>query len=229
MHPGSLRARIPVALQTVYLPLTPASTPSGRLCKIARILRAVSPPDAIILIPATRHQPFRRALRAIVVLAAFGSLLVATAPAAHAAPSCGRKVIDDWYDNGRVDGTYALHCYDDAIEILPRDVRDYSSAKEDIERALQAKLRGEPAPPARTDPSPDDEGGTSTTSNTTSPPKDPPEGGGTVASPDVGESASSVPVPLLILAGLALLLVAGGSAGYLIRRFQSRRLPPPAV
>jgi uncharacterized membrane protein len=38
-----------------------------------------------------------------------------------------------------------------------------------------------------------------------------------------------VPVPLLILAGLALLLVAGGSAGYLIRRLQSRRLPPPAV
>jgi len=38
-----------------------------------------------------------------------------------------------------------------------------------------------------------------------------------------------VPVPLLILAGLALLLVAGGSAGYVIRRLQSRRIPPPAV
>ena len=35
--------------------------------------------------------------------------------------------------------------------------------------------------------------------------------------------------PLLILAGLALLLVAGGSAGYLLRRVQARRLPPPAV
>jgi uncharacterized membrane protein len=45
----------------------------------------------------------------------------------------------------------------------------------------------------------------------------------------VGDSASSVPIPLLILAGLALLLVAGGSAGYLIRRLQSRRMPPPAV
>jgi hypothetical protein len=38
-----------------------------------------------------------------------------------------------------------------------------------------------------------------------------------------------VPIPLLILAGLALLLVAGGSAGYLIRRFQARRIPPPAL
>jgi hypothetical protein len=179
------------------------------------------------LTPAIRHQPSRRALRAVFVLAAFASLLVATAPPASAAPSCGRQVIDDWYDNGRVDGTYPLHCYDDAIEILPRDVRDYSSAKEDIERALQAKLRGQPAPPARTDPSPD--AGTSTDPSTTPPSKDPPEGGGTIAAPPASESASSVPIPLLILAGLALLLVAGGSAGYVIRRYQSRRLPPPTT
>jgi hypothetical protein len=171
-------------------------------------------------------------LRAFVVLAGLAALVIAAAPAASAAPSCGRQVIDDWYDNGRVDGTYALHCYDDAIEILPRDVRDYSSAKEDIERALQAKLRKQPAPPARTDPSPD---GTTTTGTTAAPGDDPPSDGGSTGTPEVsppgtgGESASSVPVPLLILAGLALLLVAGGSAGYLIRRLQSRRLPPPAV
>jgi len=175
--------------------------------------------------PATRQQPSRRAVRAAVLLAALVSMLVATAPASAAA-SCGRQVIDDWYDDGRVDGTYALHCYDDAIEILPRDVRDYSSAKDDIERALQAKLRGEPAPPATTDPSPDDEepGG--------SPPGTPPGTGGTdgpEVTPPLGDSASSVPIPLLILAGLALLLVAGGSAGYVIRRLQSRRIPPPAV
>ena len=93
--------------------------------------------------PLPRHQPFRRAGRALVVLAALVSLAVTVAPAG-AAPACGRQVIDDWYDDGRVDGTYAFHCYDDAIEILPRDVRDYSSAKEDIQRALQAKLRKQP-------------------------------------------------------------------------------------
>jgi hypothetical protein len=162
------------------------------------------------------------------VLAAFVSV-VAT-PSANAAASCGRQVIDDWYEDGRVDGTYALHCYDDAIEILPRDVRDYSSAKEDIERALQAKLRGEPAPPATTDPSPDGNDGPTTTppaaGSDDPPPPDP--GGGPEVTPPVGESASSVPIPLLVLAGLALLLVAGGSAGYVIRRLQSRRIPPPA-
>ena len=170
----------------------------------------------------------------MVLLAAFVSLLITTAPAGAAA-SCGRQLIDDWYDDGRIDGTYQLHCYDDAIEILPRDVRDYSSAKEDIQRALTAKLRNEDPPPARTDPSPDDEepnaGPSSNPPRTDPPATDRPSAGpnGPEAAPPLGDSASSVPIPLLILAGLALLLVAGGSAGYMIRRFQSRRIPPPVV
>ena len=165
-----------------------------------------------------------------------------------AAKSCGEAVIDDWQDNGRVDGTYALHCYDDAIDTLPRDVRDYSSAKDDIQRALQAAKRGEEAPPARTDPTPDD-GGTSGSSGggssgsggggTPGTETTPSETNGSSAGDDgVGseaggvtdsdsDSASSVPIPLLILAGLALLLIIGGAAGYLIRRVQARRLPPP--
>ncbi len=172
-------------------------------------------------------------MRAALALTAFVSMLIATTPASAAA-SCGRQVIDDWYDDGRIDGTYELHCYDDAIEALPRDVRDYSSAKEDIQRALQARLRGQPAPPATTDPTPADEEPSATPSSNPKPPPstppptdDPPVARDAV--PPVGESASSVPVPLLVLAGLALLLVAGGSAGYVIRRFQSRRIPPPAI
>jgi hypothetical protein len=188
--------------------------------------------------PHTRRHPLTVVL---VTLAALATLLLTAGPAA-AAPSCGRQVIDDWYDDGRVDGTYALHCYDDAIEALPRDVRDYSSAKEDIERALQARLRGQPAPPASIDPSPTAEDPDDPVSN-----EDPdgsgtgtgsgsdPDGGGAdaggaeAAGETDGESASSVPLPLLVLAGLALLLIAGGSAGYLVRRFRGGDAPPPAV
>jgi len=169
----------------------------------------------------------------LVVVAAFLAVLAVASPAG-AAQSCGRAVIDDWYDNGRVDGTYALHCYDDAIEILPRDVRDYSSAKDDIQRALQNRKRGEPAPPAQTDPTPGavpptETDGTDTTETTSTPPSggsDDPPSETTAGAPVDTESASSVPIPLLILAGLALLLVAAGSAGYVIRRVQARRIPP---
>ena len=186
--------------------------------------------------PSSRHQTLRRVLCALAPVAALVAVLVAAAPAS-AAPSCARQVIDDWYDDGRVDRTYPLHCYDDAIEALPPDVRDYSSAKEDIQRALQARMRGEAAPPATTDPSPGGSGGGTTTTPSKPPknqtttdgsdPKDEttPEAAGPVDS----DSASSVPIPLLILAGLALLLIAGGSAGYFIRRYQGRNNPPPAV
>jgi hypothetical protein len=177
----------------------------------------------------------------LVLLAVFAAMLAVASPAG-AANSCGRAVIDDWYDNGRVDGTYALHCYDDAIDTLPRDVRDYSSAKDDIQRALQARKRGEAAPPATSDPTPgdgstptpedpSDPSETSTTDTTGAAPTDgpgePPTGNEAGGAIDTGtDSASSVPIPLLILAGLALLLVAAGCAGYVVRRIQARRLPP---
>ncbi len=213
--------------------------PSGRLVTIPRTSRGSTAPDSDTLHSAAAYEPARTALRALVFLAAFVAVLAVASPAG-AAKSCGRAVIDDWYDDGRVDGTYALHCYDDAIEILPRDVRDYSSAKEDIQRALQAAKRGDAAPPARTDPTPsagpsttpEDPENTDTTETTSTPPVDGPGDPPTetLASPPADtESASSIPIPLLILAGLALLLVAGGSAGYVIRRLQARRLPPDAV
>jgi hypothetical protein len=207
--------------------------PSERLSTIPQRPDWEDPTIAAVKTPLTTAGS-----RALLLVAAFAALLVLAAPAA-AAKSCGSAVIDDWYDDGRVDGTYALHCYDDAIDALPRDVRDYSSAKEDIQRALQARLRNEEPPPARTDPSPettadpdeptsneDDPGGSAT------PPggNDGDPNGGPEASPPLDtESASSVPIPLLILAGLALLLVAGGSAGYVIRRVQARRVPRSAA
>lgn len=210
--------------------------PSGRLCTIPRS-RGGNPREDHHLTSVANDRA-RTALRALVLVAAFAALLAVAGPAA-AAKSCGRAVIDDWYEDGRVDGTYALHCYDDAIENLPRDVRDYSSAKEDIQRALTNAKRGEPAPPATSDPTPgggstspedpeEGPGSTDTTETTGTPPTDgdePPTD--TVAGAPVDtDSASSIPIPLLILAGLALLLVAGGSAGYVIRRIQARRVPP---
>jgi hypothetical protein len=191
--------------------------------------------------PLTSSRPHRIALRVLLGAAALVLVLAAAGPAAAAAKPCGLKVIDDWYDNGRVDGSYPLHCYDDAIDELPRDVKDYSSAKDDIERALQARMNGQDAPPAAGDPTPNDPGsdpaavpgpetGEDGDVSGTPPSKDGDDGGVPEAGVSDVDTASSdsVPVPLLVLAGLALLLVLAGSAGYLTRRLQARRLPPPA-
>jgi len=188
--------------------------------------------------------PLRAALRALAVVLALAvpalATGLATAGPATAASACGKQVIDDWYDNGRVDGSYDLRCYDDAIDALPRDVKDYSSAAEDITRALQAALDGKPAPPATTDPSPDDPpvagtpddfDGDGITNDDDPTPGRPGDDGENIVGPGDVDTASSgsdsVPVPLLVLAGLALLLIAAGSIGYATRRLQARRLPPP--
>ena len=104
-------------------------------------MRPIPGTTTILTIPTSHQQTIGRVLGALAAVAALAAVLLAAAPAS-AAPSCGRQVIDDWYDDGRVDRTYPLHCYDDAIDTLPRDVRDYSSAKDDIQRALQARKRG---------------------------------------------------------------------------------------
>jgi len=182
-----------------------------------------------------RHRQ-RHGLRLTTVLALVLLALVAAGPAA-AGSSCGDRVIDDWNADGRVDGTYALHCYDDAIEALPRDVRDYSSAKEDIERAMQDAMRQGPATGTGDDPTTGsggsggrgNGGGTGGTGGP-SPGDTPGDTSGTPeASPDVDPASDSIPIPLLVLAALALLLVAGGSVGYVVRRLQARRVPPASL
>ena len=68
-----------------------------------------------------------------------GALLCATVRPAAAATPCWKALLNDWYD-GRIDNTYALHCYTDALKHLPPDVATYSSAHDDIERALQSAI-----------------------------------------------------------------------------------------
>ena len=43
--------------------------------------------------------------------------------------------------DGRIDGTYAVSCYRDALKSLPADVRVYSSASDDISQALSRRIQ----------------------------------------------------------------------------------------
>ena len=199
---------------------------AGRLATLVGI--SVSP-VSFVLRTLTSH----RALRLGLLLMAL--VVVSGASSRHASaktPSCADQVIADWYDDGRVGKIYPLHCYRDAIAKLPPDVLDYSNAKEEIGRALAFAKQGKPDP-GGTDPTPPTTSSTSTsttptkttkTSTTkttkTSTTKTTTTGTGTTATTSTTDTSgpSSVPVPLLVLGGLAVLLLAAGTAGYLRRR-----------
>jgi hypothetical protein len=171
----------------------------------------------------------------VAALLAVALLGAAARPAAAATP-CWKALLNDWYD-GRIDQTYASHCYTEAIHHLPSDVQTYSSAREDILRALQsaksrARKQGKKVGPnTLIGPAPRSGGGGTTTtggggSDGNGPAKTDAnrhKGLSKVADKLNPGSASSVPVPLLVLGGLALLLVAAGGAGLAYKRFQTRR------
>ncbi len=76
-----------------------------------------------------------------VIGVAAAALLAAVPPettvaAGSARISCGQRVLRDWSDDGRIEQTFAPHCYREAIAHLPTDVRVYSTAETDITRAL---------------------------------------------------------------------------------------------
>jgi hypothetical protein len=123
-------------------------------------------------------------------------------------------VINEWVKYDRVSATYPLHCYRDAIGHVPNDLKQYSSIEEDILAARQQAARlpnknrrlfghGSPNQAA--------------------------------ASPNNGlyhqavdslspNNADSMPLPLLILAGLSLILITAGGAGLVTRRVKARRV-----
>lgn len=169
------------------------------------------------------------ALLGVVALLAAGAGTGSAAPSAALNPSsgCDLAVINDWADNNRVDKIYAIPCYTQAIQRLSSypDLEGYSSAADDIHDALLAALR-------------QDRGGGGTGGPTTGGPNDP-SGSGDGTTPQPHKSfitrlsdrlgpgnAQSIPLPLLVLGGLALLLLLAAGATWIARRFQARRMAP---
>jgi hypothetical protein len=83
----------------------------------------------------------------VVAVLAVGALLALRATreadlghAVAASSSCSSRLLTDWSD-GRIDGTYPIRCYRDALESLPADLRIYSSAPDDIAQALSRRIQ----------------------------------------------------------------------------------------
>lgn len=160
----------------------------------------------------------------VAAVAAAGTL---TAPAvAEAKSPCWKRLLDDWVVDGRIDKAYPATCYSETLKRLPRDLDDYSSVREDINRALLTAARGNGGEPPRTiepqversasDPLPGVETAGGIAKKT--------DGGGlfdTILPRATG--ADSVPLPLLVLAGLALLLLAAAGVSFAARRVQAHR------
>ena len=71
-----------------------------------------------------------------------GVVLVLALPGqASAAKPCWERVIDDWLADGRIDGTYSVKCYQQALKNVQEDLRDYSNITDAINASMQDALR----------------------------------------------------------------------------------------
>jgi hypothetical protein len=171
-------------------------------------------------------------LLAVFVFASVAGFGVGTA-AAKSKPPCWKTLINDWYD-GRIDGTYPVHCYRDALKHLPTDVETYSSARDDIRQALQKRLTQGASGGGTTTAGGGKSGGSGPTAgggNSNGGGGGNTNGGGDKGTPvksvfgaGKGDHADSFPVALIVLGGIAGLLMAAGAAGFITRRTRTRRL-----
>jgi hypothetical protein len=179
----------------------------------------------------------------IIFAAALAATVVGSAQAApralqQATNTCWRDVVNDWIQHQpNIVGTYPIPCYTQAIQHLNQypDVAGYSSAPDDIHRALLAAIRndrGDGGPGGSSSSGPgggtpsNNDGGSSSASGSNSN-----DGGGSSILGIGGPSdATSIPLPLIILGSLAILLALAALGTWLARRFQTRRpAPAPAV
>jgi hypothetical protein len=179
----------------------------------------------------------RPAATAIVIVAVLTGLVLAAgfpSPAAAKAKPCWERVIDDWLDNGTIDKRYKPACLQQALKNVPEDLRDYSNLPDAITAALQDALRGT----NRTGGGGGNDGTGTSTGGDGSAGKNrelqgaPPPSYYRRAIDKLGTTkADSLPIPLLVLAGVgtALLLSAGGLVA--AKRIRARRGggTPPAT
>jgi hypothetical protein len=171
----------------------------------------------------------RRALLLLLALAAF-------APAtAGASVPCRDRVYNDWYSDGKIATTYSISCYRDAIAHVKGDALVYSSLSDDIRAAMQGALalqKGDTKVPSqigKSGPATKPHSDRRSTSSSKAPHGPSPSTDqvnstlptSTVAAGATSSGGSGVPVPLLVLGGLALLLTAAGGVGMIAKRRRS--------
>jgi hypothetical protein len=137
----------------------------------------------------------------LVAAVAAACLAACTTPAGASAAGCGGAVLQAWA-KGKLTTAYPVHCYQSALDAMPEDMRSYTSAPDDIQRTLLAKLRPGDRATARHD---------SARREALS-----------ATGVDAFSRSTGIPRPLVALAGIGVLLVVTGSAGLAVRRLRAR-------
>ncbi len=150
--------------------------------------------------------------------------LVALVPGTASAATCWKELVNDYWADNRVDSSYPISCYREAMEKLPRDVQEYSDAQDDLRRALLLAIRDE----RDSGGSSFDEGDQAAVPPTAAGDDEGPKGFFSEVLDKLGpKNADSIPVPLLVLGSIALLLMGAAGVSYLARYLQARRLDVP--
>jgi hypothetical protein len=166
--------------------------------------------------------------RVFLLILAVAALAPFAPSTAGAAVPCRDRIYNDWYHDGKIATTYPIACYRDAIKKVPTDAREYSSLLDDIRSAMQgalARLSGHTKVPAQVGTGGGAKSPRSELSSTKvfPPTHDPPhvQVNSTLPTSTLAAgttTGSGVPVPLLVLGGLALVLAAVGAAGVIAKR-----------
>lgn len=163
------------------------------------------------------------------VLAAVAAALVAVPGTAHAATPCRDQVYNEWYATGKVSTRHPIACYRDALRHIPADAAVYSDLDSSIKQALQAALaRLHSKDPSRVPSSvgtglgrprgPHGTKGAEKTKVGRNPSLDRMPRSQTVAQqPVASSSGGGLPLPIIVLGGVAVALAAAGAVGTGVR------------
>jgi len=179
---------------------------------------------------AALPSPTLKLLAAAAVVLGAVALLGLSAPAQAAGKPCWEQVIDDWVADGRIDGVYTARCMQQARNHLPEDLRAYSNFEEAVDDALQngrttQGVKGTGGGTADRNLTPAEVKRITKNAGNSNKDEAAPEGPiDEVLNASGPTSADSVPLPLIILTGLALVLLAAGAAGFTHRKLRARRV-----
>jgi len=159
----------------------------------------------------------------LVLLLAVVAVPVAIPATAGAAVPCRNKIYNDWYGDGKIASTYPISCYRDALRHMRAGDTIYSSLSDDIHSALQAAIErshGKAHVPAQVGRGLSKLGPNGVLVADHTKTHAPPRNDTSIAAGPVADSSSGgsgVPLPLLVLGGVAILLAAAGGLGMIAR------------